>query len=184
MVLKTLTILSFFVVAVLVSGCAVTDNPREGGFISGMNALSTGKYEERLQQRELLYKEESQNKQGLEQQAVALNDQAQLEKSKLAAEQQQMSKLRLDLAAMEVKLNKVRQKSSHQKKEISVAKDRIEAIRKEMESQESSILLIDDDNSTSIQSDHLKALQTERERLIKEYSALLEYTQALANVPD
>lgn len=184
MTLKTLTILSCFVVAVLVSGCAVTDNPREGGFVSGMNALSTGQYEKRLQQRKLLYKDESQAKQGLEQQAVALNDQAQLEKSKLAAEQQQMSKLKSDLAAMEVKLNKVRQRSSRQKKEISGAKDRIKEIRKEMESQENSISLIDSDNSTSTQPDRLKALQTERERLTKEYSALLEYTQALANVPD
>jgi hypothetical protein len=92
------------------SGCATSDDPREGGFVNGIIGLGGGGYQRRLDEREAILSAER------------------AEQRRLAIEQQEVEAER---DAVRRELNRAQQRLAAQQQRIAAEQSRIRALRRQ-----------------------------------------------------
>jgi len=115
--------LSYFLVGTLVLplcllGCTTTDDPHQGGFISGVAGLTSGSYKKRISDREQRYQEEIVQQQRLRAEADALR----LERARIETDLHQANRR---LASLERKLRGERAQIARERQTTNAALQRL-----------------------------------------------------------
>lgn len=166
--------------AISLTGCAATSDPRQGGLFGGLYGLSTGAYENRINQRQEELSRQQEVNRDLREQSKVLGSEADSRDCVLATEQQRVAKVQSDLAQLESKIDGLNAKSAQQNKEVAALKLRIINLRQRLESQQSAIGKLDREGGSETAPERYRLLKQERDRLAEEYRNLLEYYKALS----
>ena len=87
-----LMIIGFLSVFVF-EGCATSTDPREGGLAGGIHGLSSGKYEERIQQREDRLQKLKEMQKELDEEQAALMTEKETKAAKVAEQRRELEEL-------------------------------------------------------------------------------------------
>jgi len=165
----------------LLSGCAVSDDPHKGGLMGYWYGTSSGRYEERRQEKRKQLEEQQKAKEQLTEQSRKLTSELYLQDRRLAKEQQQVLQLEKGLAELDADLGKLKITSEEQRQKAAYLKEQVEKTRRDLEAQQSAIIELDSQGGSSSDPKRLQILQHERDRLADEYRKLNVYYQALSN---
>ncbi len=166
----------------LLSSCAGgCGDPGSGGLIGGIQGVYGGCYDKRLEQKKALLQEQQQANQQLENSRSKLHAEYLSVDNRLAAEQRELTSLNQDIRALEAKVAKLQTTPSMQKMDIVHLRERIQEIKSNMKLQQDAISRLDREDESTADPEEYQVLLHEREKLRKEYVALVEYSQALAN---
>lgn len=150
------------VLALSLTACKTTDDPREGGFIGGVQGLSSGAYERRIEEREERLERLRQLSEELDAQRMALEHQHQQSLSDFEREQARLATLSRDTEELERKLLSSRETEQAQQLQHRELLQRVQQLKQEID--------------RTVDIDHAKAdsLGAERDALEKEYRLLLD----------
>lgn len=154
--------LAWMLATLLLTACKTTDDPREGGFFGGVQGLSTGAYEKRIQEREARLQRLKQLQGDLEAERVELEKQQQNSRSAYAQERQRLSELSQETRSLEQKLLSLRTTEQEQ-----------ESLRLDLLEQLSQLKQNIDQTANSSDS-RADTLSSERDALEEEYRLLLD----------
>lgn len=168
-------------VSVTLTGCAVSDNPREGGLFGGVVGLSNGTYEKRLEERE-------QNLDTLRAVQADLGvDQAALETEKrgLAAqvtrERTQLAALDDNIGALERRVVALRGTEASAGQRVASLQQQLATLKGKVNQQTAAIDALEGaDVADPATEARRRQLEAQRASLQQEYQALLDYTLQLA----
>lgn len=169
------------ILAIMFSACAVSDDPREGGLVGYWHGTSSGRYEQRQQQKLQQLEEQKQMRQQLTAQAERYKAEFALRDKQLTKEQDQALKLENDLAILDVGLSNLQVKNEKQQQQVSALRAEIETTKARIENQKNALIELDRRGGTASDPDKVLILQHERDRLANEYRRLNVYYQALSN---
>jgi len=159
----------------IVSGCATTSDPRQGGFFGGLAGLSSGAYEERLKQRENDLAQQQSTHQDLTQESIKLKSNTQKLESELAS----LTEMDKNLSNLQTEIDQLEAKSDKQKDDIATLKKNIEKVRKKIKSQQGALVELDHVGGSATNPERDRILKKERDRLADEYNKLINYSKAL-----
>ncbi|PTN32753.1 hypothetical protein [Desulfonatronum sp. SC1] len=173
----------FFIaaVALCVTGCAASPDPRTGGFFGGIQGLASGSYEQRVQERE----------QSLER-LRALQQEMQTEEAELQAtkqsleeiilwEREAVQELETNSEVLLAELAELESLDASSEAQVAQLKQRIADLQRNTRQQQSALDALEGDGSGETDPDlRLQQLVKQREALRKEYDLLLELSLELA----
>ena len=165
----------------LLTGCAASDDPRQGGLMGYWYGTSSGKYEERQQEKLKQIEEQKRTTQQLTEQSEQLNTELAIQDRKLAQEHKQALKLEKQLANLNSKINKLKVTSEKQRQQVSLLKADIQNTKQSLENQKAAIAQLDAKGGSVSDPDQTRVLELERDRLADEYRKLNVYYQSLSN---
>jgi chromosome segregation ATPase len=174
-------ILLGIVVLFLQAACAVSDDPRQGGLAGYWYGTSSGKYEERQQQRVSQLEEQRRTNQELADESVSLENERAIQDRKLAQAQKQVVRLERKLANLNANVNKLQVTSAKQKQELSTLRTQLQTTKRDLEKQKAAIAELDAKGGSASDPDQARVLELERDRLADEYRKLNVYYQSLSN---
>jgi len=163
----------------LLTACAST-NPREGGFIGGLQGIFSGAYDARIQNGQRELSEVERRNQSLQEESKSLDAEVRARDRMLAMEQDRLANMQNDIYRLEFDTNKLVAKSDEQKIEIASLKRKIEDQRSQLKSLQSAVRDLDQAGGSASNPGRYEVLKRERERLNMEYRRLLEYNRALS----
>jgi septal ring factor EnvC (AmiA/AmiB activator) len=102
----------FACLPILLAGCAISDDPHQGGFVSGVVGLAGGGYQQRVDDREGAYQGELDAQQRLTAQARALEAERARVKGDLSRAQARLADQQRKIAAERARLNSARSRSA------------------------------------------------------------------------
>jgi septal ring factor EnvC (AmiA/AmiB activator) len=164
-----------FSLLVVITGCATTSDPRQGGLFGGIAGLSSGAYEERLKQRENDLAQQQSTHQDLTQESIRLKGDTQKLESELAS----LTEMDEKLSDLQKEIDQLQAKSDKQKDEIATLKKNIEKVRKKIKYQQGALEELDHIGGKATDPDRYKILKEERNRLADEYNKLINFSKAL-----
>lgn len=159
----------------IITGCATTSDPRQGGFFGGIAGLSSGAYEERLKQRENDLAQQQSTNQDLKQESVRLKSDTQNLERELAS----LTEMDKNLSNLQAEIDQLEAKSDKQKDEIVALSQKIKKARKKIKSQQGAFEELDRVGGSTADPDRYRILKQERNRLADEYNKLINYSKAL-----
>ena len=109
------------ILALWISGCATTDDPREGGLVNGVVGLASGGYQERITEREQRYQGELEEQQRLITQAETLKQ----ERERIAADLNQADGR---LASLEQRLREQRALILREQQSAELARQKLREV--------------------------------------------------------
>lgn len=165
----------------LQTACAVSDDPRQGGLMGYWHGTSSGKYEERQQEKLKLLEEQKKTNQNLAEQSEKLKTEFAIQDQKLAEAQEQNLRLENELAALNANIEKLQITSEEQREQVSTLKIQIQKTQQRIDKQKTAIVTLDTNGGSASDPKQLQILQYERDRLADEYRKLNIYYQALSN---
>jgi len=149
----------------LLSACAVTDDPSKGGFISGVYGVSSGAYDKRIEERQRNLEALRQAQQG----SQAEQQQLQAEKSSLNSQVEQLRKTSADL---EQDLDDLSLQISKQKAATLNAQKRKQSLLKKAKYLRGETQKLQKAAANTVNAQSLQKLKAEEQRLQKEIQAL------------
>lgn len=167
----------------ILTGCATTTDPRQGGFFGGLYGMSSGAYDKRIQTRQNELNHQKDLNEGLNEEAQALEYEFKVSKKTLAKELQRVKKMGKDLSRMESEINIMNAKSEKKKNELVTLRRDIKNQRKKLVNLQSNLEALNN-NGGDIENDRYQALKRERDRLAEEHKRLLDYSNALSQAAD
>jgi len=174
---------------VLLSACATTDDPREGGFISGVQGLSSGTYERRVREREDNLEKLRAMQQELEREGAALETEKSAREQALAQERRKLAELDGDIRSLEARLAELDQARGAGDERVRDLQARLAELKGRLNAQNRSIDALEggsgaDELEGTGQGDlsdvRRRQLETQRTALQREYEELLNLTLMLA----
>ncbi|MFH0998702.1 MAG: hypothetical protein V1844_24900 [Pseudomonadota bacterium] len=169
------------VLAAVLTACAVSNDPRQGGLFGGLHGLNSGAYDARVRDRQDELNRQQAVNQDLKEQSEALERDAQLRDYQLTLEQQRVVRMERDLSSLETDVNQLKAKSDKQKTEIAALQRRIKDQKLKLKTQQSAIAELDRAGGSAADSERYRVLVQERDSLAAEYKKLLEYSKNLSN---
>jgi chromosome segregation ATPase len=113
----------------LLAGCATTDDPRQGGFFSGIGNLAGGGYERRIVERQETLQQEQQTQQQLAWQADALRQEQAEVNRQLDAANADLARVNASLARIRSQLRSARQQTAAQRAKLQQAEASAREVR-------------------------------------------------------
>ncbi len=150
--------------ALLLGACATTDDPREGGFIGGVQGLSSGAYDRRIQEREESLRRLNEIKRELGSEQERLSSERQRSQARLAELQRQLSRLDQEVARLTRRLEREQQQLAGDREKTAGLKRDLGQLRQQ-------IARAGDGPGGDRTVEELEA---ERDRLEEEYRQLLD----------
>lgn len=147
----------------LAGGCAVSDDPRQGGLLGGIHGLSSGAYARRIQDREDRLQRLDQVRQELEAERDLLSRDK-------AAKQARVAQIRGELARIDRESALLAQRIHGQQTQLGAQDARRARLDRELAQLRTQIDAVDRDADAGAS---VEALEAERTRLEDEYRALL-----------
>lgn len=175
--------------ACLVSACATTDDPREGGFVSGVQGLSSGTYERRVRDREDNLARLRAVQDDLKQETTGLDAQKQQRQKLLDEEQRKLASLNKDVKALEKKLAALSKEQGTSDKRVAELDKRLRELKGQLSKQGSALDALEGGGVGSADAlegsgagvdTRRQQLEAQRLALQKEYEELLNLTLMLA----
>jgi chromosome segregation ATPase len=174
-------ILTGILVLFLQTACAVSDDPRQGGLMGYWHGTSSGRYEERQQEKLRQLEEQKKTKQRLSEESAKLNSEVAIQDRKLAEVQAENLRLEKDLAILNANIDKLQIKSEKQRQQVAKLKIQVEEAQQRINKQKTALVALNTKGGSASDPDQVQTLQYERDRLADEYRKLNVYYQALAN---
>jgi len=175
------TIVIVICLTFLQTACAVSDDPRQGGLMGYWYGTSSGKYEERQQQKLHEVEEQKRTTEDLAEESEQLNTELAIQDHKLAQERERVLRLEKKLSNLNANINKLRTKSEKQRQQVSTLRLQIQKTKQSIEAQKTAIVELDSKGGSASDPDQARILEQERDRLADEYRKLNAYYQALSN---
>ncbi|MCX5883895.1 MAG: hypothetical protein NTU74_19490 [Deltaproteobacteria bacterium] len=169
------------VAAVVLTACAVSNDPRQGGFFGGLHGLSSGAYDARVRDRQDELNRQQTVNQDLKEESETLESEAQLRDYELTLEQQRVAKMERDLSNLESDVDLLKVKSDKQKSEIAALQRRIKDQKQKLKIQQSALAELDRAGGSAADPERYRVLMQERYYLTAEYKKLLEHSKNLSN---
>lgn len=173
----------FFLCALvlLVSGCASSSDPREGGFFGGVWGLQSGAYEERTQNREARLERLRAMQHDLDaKQAELEKEKASLEEE-VALERQRLASLQQNVAGLEKELNTYQTEDAQKKQRIQKLQTRLTELKSQMQAQTSALDALEGSGTGDTDQDlRRKQLEEQRRALQEEFELLMELSLELS----
>lgn len=166
----------------LLGGCASSPDPREGGFFGGIHGLSSGKYEQRVKERD----ERLKRMRALQEEMRTEGRELELTKAELEQafrdEQQALADLDRDIGAMEDNLAALAAGDEQQAKQIEEIRRRLQILKGKGASEAQKFTLDDLEGTHGHDEARLRLLQLteQRDALRREYDLLLDLSLDLA----
>ncbi len=167
--------------AAVFTACAVSDDPRQGGFFGGLHGLSSGAYDSRIRDRQDELNRQQAVNQELKEESETLESEAQLRDYELTLEQQRVTKMERDLSDLESDVNQLKAKSDKQKTEIAALQRKIKDQKQKLKTQQSALAELDRAGGSAADPERYRVLTQERDNLTVEYKKLVEYSKNLSN---
>lgn len=167
--------------SLLLVSCAASDDPREGGLLGYWHGTSSGKYEERRQEKIRQLEEEKRKNQQLSEQAEQYSTEIAIHDKKLAEEQRRVVGLEQQLSSLNSKLDRLQTRSVQQREEVASLRAKIKTAKQSIETQKAAIADLDSRGGSAADPNQTRILEYERDRLADEYRKLNVYYQALSN---
>lgn len=165
----------------MLTSCAVSTDPRQGGFIGGLSGISSGAYENRVQQRNADLASKKNLNSNLQQESQGLKNEVQSQKQILASDQQQLAKMERNLASLESDIKRFSASSAKQNAELAAIRSKSKDLQKQVQSQKSAALvLLNQADKCADDNAPCKSMELETTRLSAEYKQLMRYYQALS----
>jgi chromosome segregation ATPase len=120
-----------FMCTVFLFGCATTDDPREGGYFDALHAMATGRYDQRIRDKQTeLYARNSIHADLKNQKDKLDAEKAQID-AELIANQESLASLQLELEAFDKKLRMARTQGKIQKKSYNTLRQQVASLSKQ-----------------------------------------------------
>lgn len=148
--------------ALSLTACKTTDDPRKGGFIGGIQGLSSGAYERRIEEREERLERLRQLREELDAERMGLQDQHQQGQSGYQREQARLSALSRDTAELERNLLSLRESEKVKQVQHRDLLQRVQRLKRQI------------DQTVAVDHSDAAALTAERDALEEEYRLLLD----------
>jgi chromosome segregation ATPase len=152
------------VATLVLSACATTDNPREGGFFGGVQGINSGAYDKRIEEREDSLQRLNAIKQELGEEQAHLSSEKQRKQARLAGLQQQLAQLDKETAQLSRQLDQRRSELAGEKAKTARLKQDLAQLRQDVASLE----------GRRAAGRPVAELEAERDRLEQEYRQLLD----------
>lgn len=167
--------------AVVVSGCATSNDPRKGGFFGGLSGINSGAYDERVQQRQEEFIRQQKISSDLKTTSLGLEHEAQARGAELDAERQRLSELDENLVKLKADVEKIKATTAKQKSDYAALKQKINNQIKLVHAQQGAMDELKRVGGSAADPARYRVLKEERDRLAKEYKRLLEYSKVLSD---
>jgi len=165
----------------ILTSCAVSNDPRQGGLLGGLHGLSTGAYDARVRERQAELNRQQSFNQDLNEQSKTLESEAQLREYELTLEQQRLAKMESDLSSLESDVNRLKAKSEKKKTQIANLQRKVKDQKQKLKTQQSALAELGRTGGSSTDPERYRILMQERDQLAEEYKKLFEYFQSLSN---
>lgn len=175
--------------AVVVAACATTDDPSRGGFVSGVQGLSSGAYEERIREREANLERMRALQQDLEQESSELEALKRQRQQQLADERRKLEALDRDTRALEQRLVDLEAEQGASDRRLPELQRRLQDLQARLAQQQRAVDSLEGsaggadalEGSDSGGADlRRRQLESQRAALQREYEELLNLTLMLA----
>lgn len=164
----------------LLGGCATTDDPREGGFFSGVAGINSGTYDRRIQDREQHLQAERDENYRLQDQSRRLEQEKADKQRVVLNERQKLSKLNRDVKSLESKVAGLSKQANVSAQQVQEAQRRTEELKQHIARQQRDIDALEGGGDGGDTDQKRRQLEAQRDALQKEYDALMDYTLKLA----
>lgn len=161
----------------LIPGCAgVSDNPAEGGLFGGIHGISSGAYENRIQNRESNLKQLENENSSYRSMVTELEDSKQNESSRI-------EKLNKDIQTLDTTIVQLEKNIEHLKITDRKLIEEKKYLNKQLNELKNELTLVNDNNHLSRDETdrQLSELNERRLRLEKELDLLVDYSMTLAD---
>lgn len=176
-----LALLPAILLAILLGGCATSSDPRQGGLFGGISGLSSGTYEQRVQEREGRLDESQRSQAELSAESARLEREKGERLALVAQERDRFVKLDRDVQGLERKVKALSTQAGGSDKQALEAQQRVAALKVQLANQGRAIDALEGGGDGSQPVDQRRRqLEEQRQALQREYDALLEYTLKLA----
>lgn len=174
-------ILSGVALLSLLAGCATSSDPRQGGLFGGIAGLSSGAYDQRVQEREAKLHASQQSQAELSAEGARLEQEKTARQALVAQERQRLAKLDQDVQGLERKVKQLSSRAGGADKQVKEAQQRLADLKQQIATQGQAIDALEGGGDGN-QPDDLRRRQLEEQRqaLQREYDALMEFTLKLA----
>lgn len=153
-----------FVSGLLSVSCATTDDPRQGGLISGMHSIGTGAYDKRIEEREARLQRLREMQQELK------SEQQQLETDR-SERQARLDELEGRLKRLDAESRQLLTELQTNRAHLAENRSRQARLEQDLTALRSAIADLDRKRDSDIS---VAALESERDRLEEEYRLLLD----------
>ena len=174
-------LLTFFLLSLLfLVGCASSTDPHEGGFFGGVQGLSSGEYDKRIEERQNRLDRMRQDKEALDRENKQLTKQDEVLQAKVDKEKHRLNKLNKDTNQLRKRIAELEKEGNVTQKEIDRLNKRMKALQHGIDSTNRSLDALEGDNGTPEAIEQRRArLEKQRSTLEKEYQLLLDLSLQL-----
>lgn len=141
-------------------GCAITDDPNEGGFISGVHSLATGAYGKRIERNRIDLDELDKQRTQLREQAGEMESQKVQTDIELQAAQNQLNSLHTQLAELQTRLEQAKVGQRVEEKEYKRLRSEIDRLDRD-----ATILKKDSASTVRLKKEKLEKLKEQKKSL-------------------
>ena len=166
--------------ALLITGCATSSDPHEGGFFGGVQGLSSGAYEQRAREREERLQRLRDEKRALDDESRELQQRDQRMTRKLASEKRRLHKLSGETRQLSGRIAGLKREGKASALELKRLEKRLAALKRGIASTSHSLDALEGGGGGASALDRRRtALRAQRKALEKEYQMLLDLTLQL-----
>lgn len=179
MILKHITTVAL---ALLLSGCVTGgDDPRQGGFFGGVSGLSSGRYENRVKEREARLAQLRATQQGLDAKKGSLEADKSAALTRVVADRNRVAAMQSEIAALEKNTRSLSTRQGADQKRVRELQQRITELKAETRNQASALDALEGSGLGDSDMDlRRKQLEAQRDGLRREYELLMKMQMELA----
>ncbi len=167
--------------ALLGSGCASSTDPREGGFLGGVQGLQSGAYEERVQSRADSLNRLRDLQQDLDAKQANLESQKAGLEEELALERQSLAALDREVTGLEQSVETFQADDVQQKQQVQELQSRLDELKSRMQAQTSALDALEGSGTGSTDQDlRRRQLEEQRRALQEEFELLMDLSLELS----
>lgn len=167
--------------AVWLSGCASSGDPREGGLLGGMQGLSSGSYDQRIREREARLAALQETQGALVEERESLDRSRADAEQQLAMETRRLANLQGDVSQLRSQLNRLEAEQGVQDSRVAGLRERLESLQAGMDRQQRALDALEGSGVSDTELDRRRReLLAQREALREEYDLLMSLTLDLA----
>lgn len=172
--MNKVTLVSAFLIALL-SACATSTNPSEGGFFGGVQGLSSGEYDRRIEDRQQRLDRLRSDKKSLDDEGRQLSKSEKKLKSQVAAEKRKVNQLNKDTEALRKRIALLSKEGKGTQQQIDRITKRLTVLQNGINATNNSLDALEGSNTEPEAIDKKRMrLQKQRATLQKEYQLLLD----------
>ncbi len=163
------------------SGCVSSSDPREGGFLGGVQGLQSGAYEERVRDREASLDRLRAVQQNLDAKQAKLEKQKAGLEEEVALERQSLAALDREVTRLEQSVNTFQADDAQQERQVQELQARLTKLKSQMQAQTSALDALEGSGTGSTDQDlRRRQLEEQRRALQEEFELLMELSLELS----